>query len=448
MPQSKRAPSKTPTKKHTHASKPSTAAPRRNPANAPAHLTPLQSTLLGIFAQAFSDDLAAGPAVLHERIQRLKSALYARDFAAAFAEALPEDLVAYALRWSPARALAYCFLFCSEEIGGLLWCVIENRGSKQRRRRTSLRCSLAAGVDESTASLKTLSVSVNDECLDPPPKGNGIGSAAALENEVVRIVALGGGAGAELVAFAGMLAHHRSVSETPIDKAESPTSITESRAKAHIHILDMAPWQAVLHSLNQAIAARSQPHTVDTTESSGSPSSLGLPTNALSMSFTQTDILALTPAQLSSELHGARIVTILFTLNELYATSKGKTTALLLHLTELLESGCRLLVVDSAGSYAGVDVGGRDCSQTSSGQTSKRYPMHFLLDHTLLADVTVHSPAKSTGSGATRHSMGKKVQRWRKVHVDEARWLRLPADIAYPLPLEDMRMQIHCYERT
>ena len=87
-------------------------------------------------------------------------------------------------------------------------------------------------------------------------------------------------------------------------------------------------------------------------------------------------------------------------------------------------------MVDSAGSYAEVGVG--------KEEESKKYPMQWLLDHTLLESAT-----------QINHPVTKKdhVRKWEKLRGEESRWFRLPDGLKYPLELEDMRYQMHLYRR-
>jgi len=111
----------------------------------------------------------------------------------------------------------------------------------------------------------------------------------------------------------------------------------------------------------------------------------------------------------------------------LYSTSLSLTQKFLLNLTSTLSTGAMLLVVDSPGSYSTITLNGAE----------KKYPMQWLLDHTLLTQ-------------ADRDPTGKKKEmdaKWEKVHEDESRWFRLSPDLRYPIELENMRMQVHLYRR-
>jgi 25S rRNA (uracil2843-N3)-methyltransferase len=405
----------------------------------PEKLTPLQSHLLALFPHAFPNVLSAGPEVVKQRIQRLKQALYERAFGAAFAEALPEDLEAYAFRWSPTRALGYCSLFCSGDIGDAIRGVLSVE-ENVRWGRAPAKGQMARADHHGTAEVadEVRRMSLNG---DHNATGDLPGRSKA---NTVKVVALGGGAGAEVVAFAGALANLRHSQRTDAAVAdEESTSDDKQGCRLHLHVLDIAPWQAVLSALHSAL---SSPVLHPTNRDRTNPL---LPSDAMTLTFTQSDALSMSPPDLATEVTGAKLVTILFTLNELYAASKARTTKLLLNLTDIFVKGAMLIVVDSAGSYAAVDVGNTQREEVTPKAQGKPYPMHFLLDYTLLeaASVVAQGENSNEAAHASNERRTKKRRRWQKVHEEKARWFRLPKDVDYPLDLEDMRMQVHCYER-
>jgi 25S rRNA (uracil2843-N3)-methyltransferase len=138
------------------------------------------------------------------------------------------------------------------------------------------------------------------------------------------------------------------------------------------------------------------------------------------VAFTCADVLELAEGELAALVEGKDVVTVLFTLNELYAADLARTTRLMLRLGGCLKRGARLVVVDSPGDYAVVTLGG-----------GKKYPMYWFLDHTLLEQAT--SPE---GEAC-----------WEKVEEDKARWFRMPVGLRYPIELENMRYQTHVYHR-
>ena len=147
------------------------------------------------------------------------------------------------------------------------------------------------------------------------------------------------------------------------------------------------------------------------------------------------DILSLSEEGLKSLLHHQRVISLMFTLNELFSTSISKTTQLLLRMTDIASPGTILMVVDSPGSYSTLSFVKNDSTETQ--QQQRQYPMKFLLDHTLL----------SVAEGS-----------WEKLVSQDSRWFRKDANhkLHYNVELEggqgfirleDMRFQIHVYRR-
>jgi 25S rRNA (uracil2843-N3)-methyltransferase len=260
-----------------------------------------------------------------------------------------------------------------------------------------------------------------------------------------------------------------------------------------ITAVDIADWSSVVQKLSNAIKSTS------VASSKACPAPLFPPTEGngdleceFKIIFKKADILGLTDEELRSLLYpasppksrhaastGAEIegtakreetmlVTLMFTLNELFATSIPKTVAFLLRMTDLLQPGTVLLVVDSPGSYSTITLGGKNTTfpqpksppmspppvpgLDSVGNTmpssvtpvsqplrpaevepasQRKYPMRFLLDHTLL----------SVAAG-----------QWERILSEDSRWFRrdserLRYEIGEGIRLEDMRFQVHVYRR-
>lgn len=323
---------------------------------------PAQQRLLDIFERSFASVLRPedGPGI-DVLLQEIKAALFARDFAAAFENARPELLEAYAARWSPTRALGYA--------------------------------SILAGLAEHVDGV------VGEESDEASP-------------DTLRVVSIGGGA-AEVAALAGFLLHN--------------TTADEPQVSASITLIDSAPWSAVVSRLHDDLTTPPPLSKYASAAAKASNAPFIAP-RFLSSSFVQADVLDLTRDQLSSHLSLTSsssqplLVTLLFTLNELYTSGGiGKTTALLLNLSAVLPANSLLLVVDSPGSY----------SEATVGKESKRYPMHWLLEHCLLKKV-----AEADGC------------RWEKLLSDESAWFRMHESLKYSIPLENMRYQVHLYRAT
>ena len=214
-----------------------------------------------------------------------------------------------------------------------------------------------------------------------------------------RIVCIGGGAGAEALALAAMIKHRK-------------------LPGLQMEALDVADWSHCLQALRTSLTTP-PPVFKFASESVRAANRSFLEPEQLVVSFKCKDILTQTQGQLKELMTGTKLVTLMFTLNGLFTTSIPRTTAFLLTLTDVVEPGACLLVVDSPGSYSEVRLG-------KDGE-AKKYPMKWLLDHTLL---------ESAGEG-----------KWEKKVGEDSKWFRLDSKLKYPIDLEDMRYQVHIYER-
>ncbi|KAJ9294374.1 hypothetical protein DTO271G3_6949 [Paecilomyces variotii] len=376
-------------------------------------------------------------------IQTIKSHLYNRDFDSAFTDANEELLRAYALRWSASRALGYAGIFRGVVGSGIL----------EFRKRD---------VDGM----------IGDEAVVKKRGSDG------------HVLCIGGGAGAELVALACVwrdlmdeeeerekLGRQGNETKTgrdgeeedegddakSISSAVGEMALTEAPDRSvqdkvssipniSITAVDIADWSSVVNRLSSAIRSSDIPSSKTHPAPLLPPQDDSQEGSLFSISFQKSDILTLSDDELRTLLHKDNsttiLVTLMFTLNELFSVSMAKTTAFLLRITDLLEPGTVLLVVDSPGSYSTVTLGKSKTSTTdtpkpeseSSEQDKpqqRNYPMKFLLDHTLLSVAT-----------------GK----WDKVLSQDSRWFRRDAaKLRYAVGdgagLEDMRFQIHVYKR-
>ncbi|KAF3895089.1 25S rRNA (Uridine(2843)-N(3))-methyltransferase [Trichophyton interdigitale] len=372
----------------------------------------LQQLILNIFADrlavrpgaAEQDNGSDTGTTLREQVQAIKSHLFNRNFDSAFADADPGMLRAYALRWSAGRALAYTGIF--EYV---------------------------------------LRLALNGDQGGRPA---GPSSSPAIDIEDLRnrqVVCIGGGAGAEVVALAAAARW-----ATGLD---NPTA---SNLNLSVTALDIADWQPVIDELSQGCISES-------VHNSNKKSGVSLPllkAGDLAISFQKQDVLELSEEELALLLSPSTkdvtsaderkgkgtedpttvLITLMFTLNELFSTSMPATVAFLLQLTDVTKPGTVLLVVDSPGSYSTLSLGSKGAGPQgeSSGRASeekkpaRQYPMRFLLDHTLL----------TTASGS-----------WECILSEESQWFRrdrtgLEYNVGEGIGLEDMRYQVHAYRRT
>lgn len=316
----------------------------------------LQQLLLNIFKNAFPETISSD---LKPLLQEIKGHLYNRDFATAFGK--ESYLEAYALRWSPSRALCYLQIFNDLE-------------------------------DE--LNLKSL---------------QGKSEEADTEPATWNVTCLGGGAGAEIVALAGLM----KMLEVA-DSAHAPYM--------RVSAIDIADWKRVVTTLTTG-SVTAPPISKYASAAVQAANEALTDAEKFSVAFHQHDVLNLEISTLEKIVQGADLVTLMFTLNELYTASLSLTQKFLLNLTTCLATGARLLVVDSPGSYSSVSLNGAE----------KKYPMQWLLDHTLLS------------TGTTRGVLEE--AKWEKIKEEESTWFRLGEGLRYPIELEHMRYQLHLYQR-
>ena len=344
-------------------------------------------------------------------IQELKQHLFNRDFLSAFGR---QDLLeVYALRWSPSRALAYFDLFRDCEV---LTDALEDLFVERvaQRRKSSLQIMPIGGSDE-VSPRNSPRVELN------MPKSE----------DNVKVTCLGAGSGAEVVSFAAYL--HWLRNGTSEDGSTGPENHESLPIKVlNLQIIDMADWSAVVDTLVSEMTFKA--------DKSGMPQSPLTDSSYFQASFSQLDVLSPDFEPLTLKIQSSSLVTLMFTLNELYTTSMSRTTTLLLTLTSIMEPGSFLLVVDSPGSYSTVKLSKRSeaAGKTTESTTAeeKRYPMQWLLDHTLI---------EASNVGSSKNASGEK--QWEKVHTQNSRWCRLPKGLTYPIELEDMRYQVHLYKK-
>lgn len=381
----------------------------------------LQQLLIDVFKDCLSNQIGIH---LLSLIQEVKQHLFNRDFDKAFGS--QKYLGAYAIRWSPSRTLAYLDIFIN---------LPDLRHSFIRRANLATRRNGNPPTNSSSPDRRSPDAQVDNvgNSIEPDLR------ASSDNGEACKVVCLGGGAGAEIVALAGYAHHLRSTlgSGKSIDeRASTHVDCTADDWNLRNFILttvDIADWSLVVHDLYQGVT---QPlHLSQFASSAAKAANKPLvAAEGFSCAFHQQDLLELGIENLAHILKDATMVTLMFTLNELYSVSMAKTTNFLLALTFLLETGTLLLVVDSPGSYSTVAVG--SSGATSSGATGKKYPMQWLLDHTLLE-------ASRIGSSKTASEGGQ----WEKLLSEDSRWFRVPEGLKYPVTLENMRYQVHLYRR-
>lgn len=361
--------------------------PAANPATAKPveleHAIPVKSeqTMLEIFRSTFpkSNEFEA----LKPTLQEIKDALVLRDFDTAFG---PEDhKEAYAIRWSPSHALCYAQL--------LAWMCAERP---------------------------------DDACIKQLLGGTGDGSVA-------RVVCFGGGA-AEIMAFSSLLRYLKPLKaagrpvEASTEVPHDSDATSASTPLIYLNLVDMADWSSVLTKLNQGL---NTPPTLSKYASATARAANAsfLSPGSVEHAFARVDVLSYSPEDLRATIgKDTALITFMFTLNELYATSIPRTNALLAKITEATPKGSLLLVVDSPGACSEIRVG-----NSEEGEETRKYPMNWMMDHALIPkpkdDEEMPEPA------------------WKKM-VEEVNMLyKLDESLRHPVSLENMRFQVHLFRR-
>lgn len=350
---------------------------------------PLPIELLQVLLNFFRDNfpLVLESDTLNPLLQEVKTALFDRDFERAFGRG--DYLEAYAVRWSPSRSLAYaCILADLREHFSLFFPLQEENVSR------------------------------------PEPENDESVSVAISEKAPGRVVCFGGCA-AEVVGFGGFL-RHLQVTESQAEDDDSKEHVSASvpEPSMDLTLVDTAAWAEVVGKLSNALKSPPVLSKYASTAARAAARPL-IEKEDFSSTFVQADVLNQSKPDFQNIFgESPCIITLLFTLNELYTASIPKATAFLLNLTASTKPGSLLLVVDSPGSY----------SQATLGEQAKKYPMQWLMDHTLLEKTKPDGP----NSPAC----------WDKVMSDESRWFRLPEGLRYPIPLENMRYQVHLFRRS
>ncbi|KAH8158825.1 hypothetical protein CIB48_g9429 [Xylaria polymorpha] len=422
-----------------------------------------QQTLLNVFSNTFRDVLEADD--FASQLQEVKGALFNRDFEGAFAREAPLDV--YAARWSPTRALCYARVLRELDVH-LKSLVGETSACVDHSPETKTRTWEGEDEHERTRDDQDGSAAKEDS-LDTKEQGASKivaekGDTNTEEEEEgkprpLKILAIGGAA-AEIVAFADYIS----------SQASSSTATTPLQG-GEITLLDIGPWGTVTSRLQTALTS-TPPISRYASAAAKAENAALVPSSQFQSTFIQADILSLPSPKLSALMPAQGktatpvLITLLFTLNELYTAGGIKrTTAFLRQLSSpstSLAPGSLLLVVDSPGSYSEAAVGG------GGGDVKKRYPMQWLLEHTLIPPVPSKKPRdkekenKKPGQDENKEDLqegadlgqekekerggkGEDGIRWEKIESHDSVWFRVADGLRYPIPLENMRYQMHLY---
>ncbi|KAH7024491.1 uncharacterized protein B0I36DRAFT_331512 [Microdochium trichocladiopsis] len=357
--------------------------------------TQLQQLILDTIRATFpaSNDFDA----LKPALREIKDSIAQHDFNKAFAT--KELLEAYAIRWSPSRALAYAnvLAWVLQEMKGDGW--VERCTCPDGQNQAKVVCFGRGGAEfmALAALTKHLEPGKTDDAGQPPPE-----SVDEMLQEV----------------------------GSP-STAESKAS-TRSTARLKIATADLANWSNVISQLHSSLTTP-RPLSKYATAKARASNAAALSSEDLNWTSTGLDILACGTQDLSA-LIGADpvLVTLFFTMSELYSRSVARTTRFLRHLTATAPRGTLLLVLDHPEASVTTNT-----SKMDNAEEEKTYPLHWLLYQTLLPR---RAPAVNEENTAQE-------PQWEKLVEDHNRLYKLTAGLRYPGSLENIKFQIHLLRR-
>jgi len=242
-----------------------------------------------------------------------------------------------------------------------------------------------------------------------------------------KVLCFGGGA-ADVMAMAGVLRSRRADAAGKPSAASSPSS-PPPNPLFDLHLIDAADWSGVVTKLTTGLATPPELSKYASAAARARNASFLFP-QALRTKCTQTQVLDLTQEDLRSVIDpDVTLVTLLFTLNDLYTTSIRRATSFLLKLSAAVPKGCLLLVVDAHNASSTAD--GIEDAQ------AEPYPMSWLLDKALLPN-----------QGMVEDELVPKRE-WEKMMGDTNRLFKFPEKgLSYPAGLENLKIQVHLFRRV
>lgn len=374
------------------------------PNSSPATLHPTDLQILSLLSNTLSSTLTSPD--LTSLIQRIKSLLYDKKFLEVFET--EELLDAYGARWVPGRALGFREMFArSTAITSLLSGDDSKEGSSPKKGKSK-----ATDEDDIASTLAELNIGH----FSPGKR---------------KIICLGGGAGSELLALAALRASVNSPTDDEEKDDRSETKTIPRLPDWECVILDLGPYGSLLFKFEAGCRT-----TFPTLHKNP---------NSFKTSFQQIDILTPPSSQSSDPLHllvsnpsspHPPLITLLFTLTELFLQSRSQTILLLRRMTNSSSPGTLFLVVDSANEEA---------SSVGIGKEGRNWDLTGLLHGMLCGDLLSRSvPAEGAAEENTKAQAA-----WKLVEREDSRWYRLPQGLQdhYPIKLENMRYWLRLYRR-
>jgi 25S rRNA (uracil2843-N3)-methyltransferase len=358
----------------------------------------LQQLILNIFKDGFGEKLMDFEE-LKELLREVNEKVLEREWVGALET--EERREAYAVRWSPSRALA-----CANVLAELC----------------------EQGVEEGWSVLP---------------------SSGSETPSTTKCVCFGGNA-AEVMAFGALLRylkpHAAGTSQGELDgKTESSTPVL-SRPLLDMTIIDSADWKSVL---NKLLTATTTPPPLSKYASASARASNHalLSPSSVALNFQQQDIFAMTGKQLI-DIIGPNpcLATFFLTLGNLYNHSIPRTTAFMFKLDAVLPVGSIILIVDVIGSSVPSPSA---ATADPESEEAKPYTLSWLLDRVLLGKPVEKVPTQGRGKKVVEEEEANKpLVKWERVVAEDMKINKLDEKLRYPGSLENVKFQILAYRRV
>ncbi|CCD24307.1 25S rRNA (uracil2843-N3)-methyltransferase NDAI_0C06480 [Naumovozyma dairenensis CBS 421] len=258
-------------------------------------------------------------------------------------------------------------------------------------------------------------------CRWSPSRATSYSSLFAHLDEVVHVIkckdmedqsvlCIGGGAGSEFIAIASMFTTSRELTskyatknkdKDEDDENEQDDADASRKTTLNLQLVDIANWDTIIKRINDTISDKwlyNNEHEY------------------FNVKFTENDILKMSSKELN--LPSLNLITLLFTTNELFSEHKAESIRFLQKLNSDCQSGCLLLIVESAGSFSHITIG------------TKKFPIQFLIDTVLVGK-----------RGEERHGS------WEIIAQNDSIWYRGDTSLDYPIKLENMRFFYRLYRK-
>ena len=348
----------------------------------------LQQLLLNIFRAAFPiyQDYSA----LKPTLQEIREALLERDFERALGRL--DWMEAYVVRWSPSRALCYAAVLLGvfEEFGEEVWIRSMLQGPESEIQRSS-------------------------KSPGPTPRP-------------LKAVCFGGGA-AEIMAFGAILRHILTAESASVSDDTNSLSGSElHRPVLQLQLVNTGNWTPIINLLRSGLTT---PPTLSKYASASARANNApfLSLDVLNISLQRCSVLEASQEELECMVGGkAVLITVFFSISDLWASSVVKCTAFLLKLTLAAPKDSLLLIIDGLDSSAEITL-----EKDDQGKERKAYPMHYLLDMVLLEK-------------QLPNLMGNKPA-WARLLEDQSRLFKVAGQLKYSISLENIKFQVHLFRK-